>query len=686
MVEGEAAVGTVGGLLAERRRQMFVGRQAEESLFRAALTAPGALSRVLFVHGPGGIGKSSLLRRYGDIAAELGVNVVRLDGRGLEPTPPALLRAVGAESMDDVDLDPATVLMIDTYEQLAELDDWLRAEFLPLLPAGVLTVLAGRESAGSAWRADPGWCDLLRVVPLRNLERAECREYLRTRGVPEPLQERAVDISHGHPLGLSLLADLVVSGGDAVDDPLTPDLVATLLRSFVDVLPSGPRRVALEICALARTTDEALLRDGLGVDDAHDVFTWLRGLSFIETGPEGLVPHDLAREVLVADLRWRDPEGYERVFRRIQDHVLGRLRTSTGRQQQRLLYDAKYMHRHQRISRGWADWDTFGRHYPEPARAGDGAEILELVTHWEGEESAAIAEHWWRLQPSGFQTVRHHDGRLRGVLAVIDLTRATEAEVAADPGAAAALHYAEAKLRRRPGDVVTQWRFCVDRDAYQDPSPTTDIGPVLSIQHWLRTPRLAADFLTFHRPERRDEYFTFYEIPRAVGADFDVGGRTYGLFVRDFHRLPLDDWLRVMFDRDLAGDAGPMDRPATVEPVLLSEPDFAQSVRAALRDLRRPEALAGNPLVRSALVLGAAQDRTATELLASLVRRTVERLADDERDHKLYRVLDRTYLRPAATQERAAELLDLPLSTYKRHLNRGIDRVIAELWHQELQH
>jgi hypothetical protein len=139
-----------------------------------------------------------------------------------------------------------------------------------------------------------------------------------------------------------------------------------------------------------------------------------------------------------------------------------------------------------------------------------------------------------------------------------------------------------------------------------------------------------------------------------------------------------------MFSRDLVGDPGPADRPSDVEPVLLSQPDFAQAVRAALRDVRRPEALGRNPLVRSALVLGRTSAGDPADLLATLVRRAVERLADNERDHKLYRVLDRSYLRPAVTQERAAVLLDLPLSTYKRHLQRGVDRVIADLWSQEL--
>jgi hypothetical protein len=44
----------------------------------------------------------------------------------------------------------------------------------------------------------------------------------------------------------------------------------------------------------------------------------------------------------------------------------------------------------------------------------------------------------------------------------------------------------------------------------------------------------------------------------------------------------------------------------------------------------------------------------------------------------------RTYLRPAATQEAAADALGLPFSTYRGHLARGIERVIDWLWQREL--
>ena len=231
--------------------------------------------------------------------------------------------------------------------------------------------MAGREPPGPAWRADPAWRDLLRVVSLRNLGPEESRSYLRACGVDEAVQDRLVEVSHGHPLGLSLLADVVVRGGEATLDPLAPDLVGTLVRRFVDVVPVGRRRGALEVCALARVTTEALLRDTLALEDAHELFAWLRELSFVEAGPDGLLPHDLARDVLDADLRWRDPEGYKDLFRRVRGHIYAALKSSRGREQQRAVFDLKFLFRNLPSVLSPVDWDAWGQHYPEPAGPGD---------------------------------------------------------------------------------------------------------------------------------------------------------------------------------------------------------------------------------------------------------------------------------------------------------------------------
>jgi hypothetical protein len=675
------SAGTLGDLLASRGRRRFVGRASEVELFRVALESPDPPFVLLHIHGPPGIGKTRLLDVYAGLAADAGARVVRLDGRDLLPSPPAVLQALEAGLSGGGRL----VVLLDTYERLASLDDWVRTRLLPSLPATALTVVAGRAAPGSAWRADPAWRELLRVVSLRNLSPEDSRQYLHACGVDPARHDELVELAHGHPLGLSLLADVVVRGGEAAADPLTPDLVGILLRRFVEVVPSALHRRALEVCALARVTTEALLREVLRLEDAHELFAWLRELSFVESGPEGVFPHDLARDALEADLRWRDPDGYKRVFRGVRVHVNGRLQTARGHEQQRAIADAKFLFRRLPGISSPVDWDAWGQQYPEPARPGDREPILELVRAWEGEASAAIAARWWERQPEGFFVVRGQDGMVGGFLALLDLTRASSQDVAADPGARAAWDYARRHAPPRPSETVTQSRFIIDRTAYQGPSATLNAAPILTMQRYLGIPNLAWDFLTLAEPERWDAYFAAADLPRAAGADFRVGGRRYGLFAHDFRQVPVDALLELVTERALAGDLTPS--PPTIQPPLLvlSQPEFDDSVRQALRDLRRADLLSRNPLLRTRLARDRAGDeQPSATTLEALVCAAVEALRQHPRDDKLWRAVERTYVRPAATQERAAAALGLPFSTYRRHLTQGVDRVVAWLWDQEI--
>jgi hypothetical protein len=686
------SAGTLGDLLAARRRRRFVGRTSEVELFQLALETPDPPFLLLHIHGPPGIGKTSLLDVLAGLAADAGARVVRLDGRDLVPSPPAVLQALGVLEVPEGEGAIARlsdsgrlVVLFDTYERLSPLDDWVRTRLLPRLPATALTVVAGRTPPDSAWRADPAWRELLRVVSLRNLSPEESRQSLQVCGVDPDRQEQLVELAHGHPLGLSLLADVVVRGGEAAADPLTPDLVGTLLQRFVEIVPSGLHRRALEVCAPARVTTEALLREVLGLEDAHELFTWLRELSFVESGPEGVFPHDLARDALEADLRWRDPEGYRRVFRGVRGHINGRLQTSRGQEQQRTIADAKYLFRRLPGVGSPVDWEAWGQQYPEPARPGDREPLLDLVLTWEGEASAAIAARWWERQPEGFFVVRGQDGVIGGFLALLDLTRASTQDIEADPGARAAWDYAMRHAAPRPTEMVTQSRFIVDRETYQGPSATLNATPILTMQRYLGTPNLAWDFLALAEPERWDAYFAAAVLPRAAGADFWVGGRRYGLFAHDFRQIPVDALLELVTERALAHDLTPSS--PTVQPLLLvlSQPEFDDAVRQALRDLRRPDLLSRNPLLRTRLVRDRAGDEEpVAATLEALVGAAVETLREHPRDDKLWRAVERTYVRPAATQERAAAALGLPFSTYRRHLTLGVDRVVAWLWDQEV--
>jgi hypothetical protein len=168
------------------------------------------------------------------------------------------------------------------------------------------------------------------------------------------------------------------------------------------------------------------------------------------------------------------------------------------------------------------------------------------------------------------------------------------------------------------------------------------------------------------------------------GADFRVGERTYGLYCHDFRTVPLDALLELWTDRALTQEVtAPRRRPAEV--VALSETDFAEAVRRALRDLRRADLLARNPLLRTRLLRErtTAVEPTAADLGGTL-REAIASLREDPKDDNILRAVEATYVKSARTQEAAAAALGIPFSTYRRHLSLGVSRVVAWCWEREL--
>ncbi len=82
------------------------------------------------------------------------------------------------------------------------------------------------------------------------------------------------------------------------------------------------------------------------------------------------------------------------------------MKSSRGREQQRSIYDLKFLFRNLPGVLSPVDWDVWGLHHPEPAGPGDRASILGLVAAAEGQASAAVAERWLDVQPEGFLVVR----------------------------------------------------------------------------------------------------------------------------------------------------------------------------------------------------------------------------------------------------------------------------------------
>ncbi|MCF3132729.1 hypothetical protein [Streptomyces olivochromogenes] len=660
---------------------------------------------VLFLYGPGGVGKSSVLDVLADVAVADGANVVRLDGRHVPPTSGALLGVLaavldsGGDPLRELAELSRPVLLIDTYELLESLDEWVRDTFLPALPGDALVVIAGRRPPEPEWTADPAWRELVRVVSLRNLDTRDGRAYLVAQNVPETLHERLLAVSHGHPLTLSMLVDGVrrrmAAGGDAADAVPRglgdlPDLVRVLLKRTIDEIPGPWHRMALELCAHAYVTSEELLRavlgdSGVSAAEAGELFAWLRTLSFVDEGPYGLFPHDLVRDALDADLRWRDPDRYSELHHCVRAHLLARIRSGGDeREKQRLLADAIFVTCSRTSLAVEVATARMVEEFIDELRDGDRAAIVEMTRELQGQDQADLVTYWMQRQPHAFRVFRDARGEPRGYGAYLELHEATEADLATDPGAYAMWRYAQQHGRPRTGEQVMAWRFFLDGTHHHRSSPSVTLAAVWHVLDILTRERVSWSFVgTYTDAELWGPTLAYLDFWRAEDADYEVGGTRYAAFAHDWRRTGVGQWLEVTTAREVGAAA----RPASedLSELVLSQPEFVDAVRAALHDLHIPERLARNPLLHSQVLRRESRNgQEPTDALRELLGRAADSLREDRRLHGLYEVVDRTFLRPSTTQERTAEALHLSFSTYRRHRDRAVTHIVEWMWKREL--
>jgi hypothetical protein len=119
---------------------------------------------------------------------------------------------------------------------------------------------------------------------LGNLRPDESRTYLTRCGVPVQQHDEALTFTRGHPLALSLTADVLTRGDRLAPARLDaePEIVRLLIEKFVQEVPSREHRLALHACVTARALTEPLLAAALDRDDVHELFEWLGHLSFVE--------------------------------------------------------------------------------------------------------------------------------------------------------------------------------------------------------------------------------------------------------------------------------------------------------------------------------------------------------------------------------------------------------------------
>jgi hypothetical protein len=441
----------VADRLKQLRRRRFVGRQRELAQLEQCSEPDGPA--VSFLHGIGGMGKSALLEVLQERLRARGVRTLYLDARSFEPTPRGFWQALGAElGLHAGRGEPAeaetlgaqvaaalanapgiSVLLVDHYELLRLLDAWLRADFVPRLPARLRLILAGRHPPSTGWATMAGWPTLVQSCALQALDEAESRALLDLRHAPAALIPAIVQFAQGHPLALELaLAAASERPGFDFEATDRSRVVARLAQLFLQDLADSALRTALEAACVVRHASRSLLASLLGPDAAAQAIDRLGELGFVERSAEGLSLHPSVRQALEGELRAIDPIRHRELRRAAWQH-LRRALPSVGRAHLwQHAADALFLLEQDNIREAFfpSARDTFVVERPHDR---DWPEIASLCGAYDSTEGVAALEAWFLHAREAVHVARSERGELVALYVLARSDQVPQAVVARDP-------------------------------------------------------------------------------------------------------------------------------------------------------------------------------------------------------------------------------------------------------------
>jgi hypothetical protein len=642
------------------------------------------------MYGPGGQGKTTLLKQFADSCGEVSVPCIQLDCRYIESHPDSFREVFQASAPFDNDITESieahtgnVVILLDTYEKLRPLDDWLRLEFLPELPSNVITVISSRSQLSTNWKTDPGWQNITKVIALKELSDEESSQLLTRRDIPPDQVKRIVDYTHGNPLALSIVADMFLQKKNRHFDPLdSPDIMKTLLEQFVQEVPSPAHKAALELCSLVYVTTEKLIEEVLGAQLANELFNWLTTLTFIEKTPAGIYPHDLARDAIASEMHWRNPDWYRHLHIKTQQYFITRLLKQSGEKQREILFGLIFLHRMNPAVKPFFEFQETGSSWQDKFKTDDRKYIIEIVKKYEGDKAATSVSKWLEHPASDIWIFRDAEKTPAGFVLKINVEKIREETH--DPVINALLSNKK-NWKIGEGELVTAFRSWMSRDHYQNVSGVQS-AIFLSIVQWYFTPKLAVSFLRCVNPEFWQQLLNYADLHHVRELDHEVNEQSFGWYMHDWRERPPLAWLELMGKREINDEETPLTKPPTLE-AALTEQTFTDSIYEALKQLNNPKKIIGNPLLKCRFVQDAnhadASDINLALTLADKLTTTIASLESSPKDAALHRILYRTFINPVGSQEQTADFLYMSFSTYRRQVKKAIERIADMLWLQE---
>lgn len=637
----------LGEVAAQLEAERFVGWTELLDLADAAM-AGRSLQRILLVHGPGGVGKSALLRAIERRAATAGLIVVHLDGRVLAPTPEALADALAPASDAD-----RCLVVIDEVDELAPLGMELRRQLLDVLPARATVAIAGRRAPGRFW-FEGELTSLVGSVALRPLSASESTELLGRFEIGDQAEvEALVAWGQGYPLALTLAASLPSSsngpGSRWVPDTRLNGPEATLDDALLDRLGAdelaGIDPDVLDVACIAPAVDARLLAAALPGRPTREGLAKLRALSISEPVGSRTTLHRLVRTALRSRLRTTDPDRHRTLVLRIAAHLRDRGLSDgplIGLELADLVEEPTLR----------VGFDASSTHYVDGLRREELAHIADLIGA-SGSAWFARFARWCTDQPRNAIAVRRADGTISAVSVVC---------MASEMPPWAWDDIETGPVLRRARELGSLDETASMHDAIileTDPAAVAEVFRVGNAGSMgvgaVRNPRYVYVTNPSHRDDDGRAPLGYRDVPELRRSD---GERELVTSMVDFGPDGFVGQLYAMILAEHQVEVPPASTSSAVGRALVD----------ALRSFHDDDALGTSPLAGGH---GAASARTA-------VRSAIDAaFGPSAADQLLRRALERTYLDPEGGHGPAQRELHMSRSSFYRHLQRARRRLAA---------
>lgn len=627
----------------------FVGRADELALCEAFLRTESATS-TLFVHGPGGIGKSALLDAMSDDGARTGYEVHRWMGAELASA------TVELDALGDIAGDSCRpqLLIIDGCDDLEALWLQLRVRVAKRTVPGNRLVIASRLPPEKVWHR-LGWDDRAASLLLEPLDATEADALALDRGVLEEADRaQLVAWGGGLPLALSLAADIVRERGrSAASLTSDPDLATTLQTHVVGTNLTAASHIALAAASIAEEVDVQVLAAAAPSIDAVRAEAWLRSLAFVTPVGGRLRMHDGVRQVIQAALAASAPEQDLEIRRNLADfHVRRGMAGDPS-----AIVDMSRLVRDPVLRYGLGQ--EMGRRVQVTvARPSDLEEVVQATGYGPGH--TANITRWFREAPEHIVIVRDDRGQLAGWALVATLTIHPE-WIADDPVLGT---WFKAASTAHPNDDAFLIREFVDFGGADD-----QISTILSAGYAWCTQRMG----------QRNPRYCYACTRHSPGDDMTAEMWLAAMGHQIRPELTVidgeDTRLCYVMDHGEGGMAGNTWRLlyqdiGLTQSSKLPSVDVSEGLREALRNFHDPVLLALNPLAR-----GTSAQSRADDLRSRVVAAVDSVFARGAEDELLRSVIERTFLDPDASPQHAIRTLPISRSTYYRRVDEALARL-----------